>query len=184
MFCPQCGQQQVTGDVRFCSRCGFPLNIVAELLANGGTLAPREEASRAGKLTPRQKGIRQGAMLMLSAMLLVPLVAMISVFLRIGPFLIPLTAIACFMGGLMRIFYALLLEESTIESKPEALPSYVPPVMPAQIGRAREATLPPPQSTPAPSFIPRRYDTGELAPPSVTENTTRLLDDQPGPDKS
>ena len=29
MFCPQCGQQQVSDVTRYCSRCGFPLDGVA-----------------------------------------------------------------------------------------------------------------------------------------------------------
>ena len=38
MFCPNCGQQQATEQMRFCSRCGFPLGLVSEILANGGFL--------------------------------------------------------------------------------------------------------------------------------------------------
>ncbi len=38
MHCPSCGQQQVSSDLRFCSRCGFPLMLVAEILSHGGTL--------------------------------------------------------------------------------------------------------------------------------------------------
>src|SRR5262245_62013450 len=38
MHCPRCGQQQVTEDTKFCSRCGFSLNIIAEVVANGGSL--------------------------------------------------------------------------------------------------------------------------------------------------
>jgi hypothetical protein len=38
MHCPSCGQQQVSSDLRFCSRCGFPLALVAEVLSHGGTL--------------------------------------------------------------------------------------------------------------------------------------------------
>src|SRR5689334_22117728 len=33
MFCPKCGQEQASESVRFCSRCGFKLNIVEEPLA-------------------------------------------------------------------------------------------------------------------------------------------------------
>ena len=38
MHCPRCGQQQASGETKFCSRCGFQLAIVAELLHHGGTL--------------------------------------------------------------------------------------------------------------------------------------------------
>jgi len=32
MHCPKCGQQQVSDEMRFCSRCGFALGIVTELI--------------------------------------------------------------------------------------------------------------------------------------------------------
>ena len=36
MFCPRCSREQASGEVRFCSGCGFPLADVAEALANDG----------------------------------------------------------------------------------------------------------------------------------------------------
>ena len=38
MHCPRCGQQQVSEETKFCSRCGFQLSLVGELLHHGGTL--------------------------------------------------------------------------------------------------------------------------------------------------
>jgi hypothetical protein len=34
MFCPKCSEAQVSDDVRFCKRCGLPLEAVHELIAN------------------------------------------------------------------------------------------------------------------------------------------------------
>jgi hypothetical protein len=42
MFCPQCGSQQVTDEIRFCSRCGLPLGLVTDLLANSGQQLQRQ----------------------------------------------------------------------------------------------------------------------------------------------
>src|SRR5688572_32658153 len=50
MHCPRCGQQQVTEETRFCSRCGFQLGLVAELLAHGGVLPQLAELYK-GKST-------------------------------------------------------------------------------------------------------------------------------------
>jgi uncharacterized membrane protein YvbJ len=36
MYCPKCSQQQISDEMRFCSRCGFPLGAVKELIANDG----------------------------------------------------------------------------------------------------------------------------------------------------
>jgi hypothetical protein len=182
MFCPQCGQRQVANDVRFCSSCGLPLGVVSEVLAHRGqlpALAPVQQG--ANPLSPRQKGIRQGAMLMMSTMLVVPLVVFISVFITGAPqFFIPAAAVICFVGGLLRIIHALILEEAAPPAPPHA---YVQPAMtPNYLGtHDRAAALPPPQSAPAHSTHPPRFDTGELAPPraSVTDHTTRLLERQP-----
>src|SRR5690349_19457996 len=38
MHCPSCGQQQISNETKFCSRCGMPLSLVADVVANGGTL--------------------------------------------------------------------------------------------------------------------------------------------------
>ena len=38
MYCPRCGQQQVSEEIKFCSRCGFPLGLVSEIIMHGGFL--------------------------------------------------------------------------------------------------------------------------------------------------
>lgn len=177
MYCPQCGQQQAS-EMRFCSRCGFPLGGVAELLTQGGILPTVAAAQQQGReLSPRQKGTREGVMLMCSSLLVVPIVSLLSVFVFGGQqLLIPLAAILTFVGGLLRIIYARLYEADTPGVKQDSLPY----VSPAQLSTGTRSTaLPPPQSTPIPSFMPRRANTAELVPPpSVTENTTRLLDEE------
>jgi hypothetical protein len=182
MYCPKCGQQQVDGNVRFCSRCGFPLGIVTELLASGGTLPLSPTTGQPSGLSPRQKGVRQGALMMLSTMLIVPIVIFLGVvMLGLSPKLIPLVSVLLFMGGLFRILYAVLMEEGRPANQLDAAPSYIPPAMPARLSTpvARGTALPPPQSAPAPAWR-RPVDTSELvSPPSVTENTTRLLDERP-----
>lgn len=190
MFCPQCGQQQVSRDVRFCSSCGFPMNFVQELLATNGVLAPRApEQVGPSKISPRQKGVRQGAMLMLLTLLLVPLSAILGVFVFNAPeVIVPITAITCFVGGFLRIMYALLFEEGKPPQPADYFPPYAPPTdIPAFMHspRTRATALPPQRQTPAPSFRQPRFNTGELAqrPPSITENTTRLLRDEDRPEE-
>ena len=174
MFCPQCGQQQVSNVTRFCSRCGFPLESVTAVLASGGAL-PASLHAQGGynQLSPRSKGIRQGAMIMLSTLLLVPLVAIFSVFVTHNPeVLIPITAITCFVGGLLRILYALLFEDSAPRMNLEPTTAYAPP----QLDRPpRQAALPP-QPASAGTWRPNPNTAEIYQPPSITENTTRLLD--------
>ena len=60
MFCPQCGQQQVSGTVRFCSRCGFPMDGVIQLLSTGGMLPVYRSSDEPVQISPRRKGVKQG----------------------------------------------------------------------------------------------------------------------------
>ena len=184
MFCPQCGQRQTSNEARFCSACGFPLNVVTELLANGGQLPWRPPAAGAGQLSPRQRGIRQGALLMLSTILVVPLLAILAVSLLGMPGqIVALAAVGLPVGGFLRILYALFLEDSAPQTTATAPPAYTPPpVIPDYLGTsARSTTLPPARSAPIPTPRPQRFDTDELHAqrPSVTDHTTRLLDKQP-----
>lgn len=182
MFCPHCGQRQTSNDARFCPACGFPLVTVSELLANGGHLTWRAPGS--GQLTPRGRGIRQGAFLMLSALVVVPVVIFLGVrLLDMPPPLIPLAGIICVMGGLLRMLYAIFFESNYPAPLPGATPQqhYVPPAVPPNYLGEQSQALPPRQSTPA-YAKPQRYNTGELVEPpraSVTDHTTRLLDRQP-----
>ena len=183
MYCPRCGQEQASSEMRFCSRCGFPLGGVTDLLARGGVPATTQTDNTGPQvrgLSPRQKGTRQGIMLMLSSLLVVPVIAILShnIF-GWQELIIPLAALLTFVGGLLRIIYSRLYEDDTPEMLPEALPAHSAPPAPAHLSaRARVSALPPQQSVPASTFTPRRANTAELVPPpSVTENTTRLLDE-------
>src|SRR5215211_3863779 len=58
MHCPRCGQQQISDQTKFCSRCGFQLGLVGELLENGGFLPQLAELYK-GKSTifSRKNGV-------------------------------------------------------------------------------------------------------------------------------
>jgi hypothetical protein len=174
MYCPQCGQQQVSGAVRFCSRCGFPLDGVIQLLASGGMMPLYRSPDEPVAISPRRKGVKQGAILFLSGAVIVPILGIIASFSS-GYFpslLTALAAVICFIGGPFRMLFAALFEEGA--PKP-AMMYGPPPVAPPQFAPPRQNNaLPPPSHTPS-SW--RRPTTGELVnQPSVTENTTRLLD--------
>ena len=189
MFCPQCGQRQVSNEARFCPACGFPLETVGELLANGGRLHWRPPQQQGGQpeLSPRQKGIRQGAMLMLLTLLVVPLVAIFGAgLLNLPGEFVAVAAIGLPVGGFLRIMYALMFESNApaLPAAPQ-VPYAPPPAIPNYLGAPPQQShaLPPRQSTPMPAPPrPQRYNTGELVEPpraSVTDHTTRLLDKQP-----
>jgi hypothetical protein len=174
MYCPQCGQQQVSEVIRFCSRCGFPLEGANQLLANGGLLPAYQSTDDARKMSPRKRGVVQGGILFLSGVVVVPILGVLDSFTRLPlDMLVALAAILCFVGGPIRMLIAALFEEGA--KRPSISTTYLPPGAPVQVGPApRGAALPPPSINIASGW--RRPNTAELVqPPSVTENTTRLL---------
>lgn len=179
MYCPQCGQQQTSDQVRFCSRCGFLLEAVAAVLASGG-MAPRYVQPGAQPLSPRSKGVRQGALMMLSTFLVVPVMAIIIVgILRGSGEIVGLAAVTCFVGGLLRMIYALMMESAYPQANNNQMPTYAPP--PQFEHSARNIGLPPASANATTGWRPRPNTSELVRPPSVTENTTRLLDkDDPG----
>jgi hypothetical protein len=176
MYCPQCGQQQVSEAVRFCSRCGFPLDAVIQLLASGGMMPVYRALDDPAQMSPRRKGVKQGAVLLLSGAVIVPILGIIASFSpsAFPELLAALAAIICFVGGPFRMLYAALFEEGA----PKRVPMYgPPPVVPQQFAPSRPNTALPPPPVHTPPSWRGRPSTGELANrPSVTENTTRLLD--------
>ena len=178
MFCPQCGQQQATGVVRFCSRCGFPLDGVIQLLGTGGMVPMYRSPEEPGTISPRRKGVKQGGVLFLSGAVVVPILGAFASYSGAGflEMLTVLAAIICFVGGPLRMLYAAIFEEGA----PKPVRAYGPPPpmhVPQQFAPPvqRPALTPPPAR--AQGGWRSRPNTAELVnPPSVTENTTRLLD--------
>jgi len=181
MYCPQCGQQQNSEETRFCSRCGFPLSGVIGLLAGGGVPAISDASASQGKLSPRRRGYRQGLLMLFIGAILTPILGVLS---NVGmpDIFIALSAIIFFWGGIIRMIYARVFEEKATYGAHDVLPAYSPPANPAQFGAgARQAALPPQRSSPATGWR-QPTNTAEVAlPSSVTENTTRLLDDNVEP---
>jgi hypothetical protein len=167
--------------MRFCARCGFPMEGAMLLLNHNGMLPRYDATTGEAKISARRKGVKQGALLMLIGAVLVPL---LGIFSNFAPFRVEMAfeffcaaaAIICFVGGPLRMLFAALFEEGA-PPQPYMMPSnYTPsPIPPAPV---RLATLPPATSTATPTSGWRsRPQTAEIvAPPSVTDHTTRLLD--------
>jgi hypothetical protein len=174
MFCPNCGQERVSPDTRFCSRCGFLLTGAAELVQHGGLL-PVITAGPKGP-SPRSRGIKQGLFIFLLTFLVVPIVAIISKGLSLSPVGVAITAIILSIGGILRMVYALMFEDSAASS-PDASVTGSSGLIGMPMG---QQSLPPSQAVPVSDY--RRpaagdwRDTSDLAPRSVTEGTTKLLE--------
>ena len=182
MFCPRCGEERISEETSFCSKCGYLLTGTAELLDKGGALVPADDAVRAAWWSPRSHGIRMGLFMLLLTIVLAPIVGIISVFaLNTEPWPVGVVIFLLGGGGLLRIVYALMFETKKAHLLPgEGWPK-------AGVVGAAAATTEPQLSGPGSkgelypsSFIPppssRWLDTNDLEPTSVTDHTTKLLE--------
>lgn len=172
MFCPQCGQERFSTETSFCSRCGFLLTGTADLLQTGGII-PYVTPTKDKGMSPRKKGLKEGLFVFLLTFLVVPIVSIFTIAIGARPFAVAICAIALFVGGLLRMAYALMFESNDITPDPlRSLPHQQP------------AALPPQYSVPVPAEVRTAgswRDTNDLQPPSVTDGTTKLLEKEQQP---
>lgn len=177
MHCPKCGQQQISDDIRFCSRCGFLLTGIAQVIDNNGVVP---DSTPQSGITPRRRGVYQGIFIFLLSFLIVPLFAMIAIFTNSEPIGVAVAAIVLTVGGLLRIAYAAMFESSHPGGKTLEQNIY-DAVKQVSSRDAGVKALPPEQSIPAASYTAPASggwrDTNDLArtPGSVTDSTTKLL---------
>jgi hypothetical protein len=179
MYCPQCSQSTVNA-AQFCSKCGFPLENVKQLLANGGELKTIEEDKRMPEISERQKGIRQGIKLLLLCLVLLPLHMVTEGLLPsventniddLPHLLFDALLWVILLAGLARIFYALVFNRSDKNKLEE--------VQTDQLNAAASQRRLSSPGIPVSDFHLRQADTGDMIhPPNVTERTTSLLDDK------
>jgi zinc-ribbon domain len=166
MYCPNCGQQQISDEMRFCSRCGQALSGLAEWLTGGALPAQQRVDVHVSADSPRRKGIRRAAKLMFFSAVLFPVFIAISLAVdEGGPMIFP---IILFFISLVMLLYARLFGD---KAQPVVKQTTV------LNSAAARSSLPPATSIP----INNRHQvrTNELAqPPSVTDHTTRLLDNE------
>jgi hypothetical protein len=179
MFCPRCGQEQISYETRFCSRCGFLMTGVGALISNDGNLDVFAARKPAKVETPRKRGLKQGLFIFLLTFLVVPIVTILTIWARAEPFGVVISSILLFVGGLLRMAYALMFE-SNIPGEPTIEQTVYQSAQNLLNKQQNQNALPPPQSIPVSSYVPPNQgswrDTNDLQPSSVTDHTTKLLD--------
>ena len=180
MHCPRCGQQQVSEDIKFCSRCGFPLGLVSEILAHGGFLPQLADLnSRSKKWLTRNFGLKISLLwFLVCCFILLPLAAITR---APGPVVAGLAVIG-FCGALFisALSFLFLEKETKFNSRQQ---DFAGENAASQFfgDNRKQTALPPQTSQPVTVYAPpgagswKAPDTGELVPHSVTEGTTRLL---------
>lgn len=172
MFCPKCGQQSLD-EVRFCPKCGLQLAGLPAYVAANEAAQAGAPVTGAPSMTARRRGIRRGAKLMFICAVLLPAAALLAFEGDApGPLLLVCTA---GLAGLLWMVYSWLFNDNTVPVADRAA---------RKAARKRELAatgerpaLGAPQFTPVPLFNQQRANTAEIyQPPTVTENTTKLLD--------
>lgn len=173
MHCPRCGQSQISEETRFCSRCGFPLGLVSEVLAHGGFLPQLADLhNKKKKFWTRCNGMKVGlAWFLVLALLVTPIM---SIFIE--EIALVIAAFGFITGLLMMIFSWMFLEKSpkipALDSAAYQAASYLGG------NAASPNALPSPpaqQDFFPPAGVWKAPNTGEMIPHSVTEGTTKLF---------
>lgn len=171
MYCPKCSEPQVSEETQFCSRCGSPLSNPKEMVVAEGKTRLRPSGAGEAGLSPRQKGVRQGVVLMLLSVVLIPAYFLLAALFPANDRLVessvsdtPFEKISqavlftVFMLGLARVLYARLFQQGTSLGEGEGETET------ARLeGSASKYELPPAQSIPVSGFGSWRADTGEMA---------------------
>ena len=179
MHCPRCGQQQISDQTKFCSRCGFQLGLVTELLENGGFLPQLAELhKKKGSIFTRRNGV------IFSVLWFIFFVMMMPAFFGIADADDAAGVSAVF--GLFSTIMLMIISLAALKKspKPYELAAYqIPTGQPVAglYGNQHMGELPPQQTQPASTYVApagnwRAPDTGDLVRPgSVTDSTTKLL---------
>lgn len=157
--------------MRFCSRCGLALTGLAEWLAGGAVPVRQPDQTQISEPSPQRKHIRRAAKLMFFSGVLMPVFLLLCAAIgEGGPMVLP---VGLFFISLVWMLYARLF----IDNTPRAI-SYAAQ-QPAFGSAPARSALPPGVNNPIPNIGRQQVRTNELAqPPSVTEHTTRLLDNE------
>jgi hypothetical protein len=164
MYCPKCGQEIPSNDLRFCPRCGLALAGIDQLLTGDVVVQSLSTPQATGLRIFRKREYRTPAKLIYFSIFSLPFALALSiVFDAPGPFIFPFLL---FIVGVAMLSYTFLfgkgwkpVDETHVvlpRTKPGALPEHREYISPVEtFGRATTTEL--------------------VQPPSVTEKTTNLL---------
>jgi hypothetical protein len=167
MYCPKCSQQQVSDEVRFCSRCGFQLVAVSELLRTDGVAF--FQTKKKLPLIKRPELRKSAKQIFLSLCLLAisfPIMGIIDPYFPfLSPFIIAVPFIT-FLFSIVQMFYYVFFGEGIFPIKTQSR-SF------AFSENRHQLNYQPAQSLP---FETNPFNTAEFVqPPSITERTTNLI---------
>ena len=164
MYCPRCGEKQLTAEVRFCSRCGFHLVAVSQLLETEGI--DYMQIKNKLPLIKRPELRKRAKHSFLSLCFLAvsfPLAGIIDPLLPVAVPVIIIVPFIIFLVTLGQMIYYVLFGESLLPIKNQSF---------AFGGDQPQLNYQSAQSLPSET---QTFDTAEfIPPPSITEPTAKL----------
>lgn len=179
MYCPRCGQQQISNETKFCSRCGFQMGLIPELIANNGTFPQLAELYQQNQSWfTRKNGVIFSLLWFVTWVMMIPAFAGIADAEEIAG----VSAVFGVFTTIMLLIFSLgFLKKSQKTISIPALEAHQMQAASLYGVPQNQQALPPSQSQPAQAYTApqgawRTPDTGEFATPgSVTDSTTKLL---------
>jgi hypothetical protein len=168
MFCPRCSQEQVSAEIRFCSRCGLPLADIAEAVEGGGFVD-----RNAGDAACSLRRSVFAALLVMAASFIFLIVSLItgtpepSFVVQWNLFV----SLAFFFGGLIWAGYA--LRPGRRKSRSRGRQGVDQPRASLAIEGYTSPTRTLPDTYSAPAVVETTRELDKI--PSVVEHTTRTL---------
>lgn len=180
MHCPRCGQQQVSEEIKFCSRCGFPLGLVSEILAHGGFLPQLADLHKTKTIWTKKNGVMFSVFwFMFFVLIMTPFWGIVDVDELAG-----ISAIIGIFGGLMMLIGSLVFFKSSKDLQQPQQGQMTQQPHPFQTnpqiqGNIHQA-LPPQQSIPVSAYSAPKpgswRETNDLVEHgSVTDETTKMF---------
>ncbi len=166
MFCPKCGTKNPDNG-KFCRSCGTDLNIVSDVLTG------KLDIKRANKLVDRKGrtvSYESAFRKLFTGIALVGVTIALSVS-QMGTgwwFWMLLPALACIGSGLAQLMQ--------IKASDKTNTNFISTESERELSSNKTPELPPNQTEYVAPATYSKYKTGELVPPSVTDNTTRHLE--------
>lgn len=171
MHCPRCGQEQNSGEIRFCTKCGLEMSDVKELLA------PELRQTKAERKSEINKATRQGMTLVFAGFISILILAILRDFVTVPKSLFAVCVLIFIIGGAIRMSLPSLFSgNSSTESKDDLLERDLE-TNKLSGEHFSDNSLPEAEFRPPVNFGAKSFDTNDLVPlSSVTEDTTRELE--------
>lgn len=170
MHCPRCGHQQNSDKIRFCTKCGLEMSDVKELLTS------ELSETKANRKSEIIKARKQGTIIIFSSFAFIILFAAVNEFYPL-PKAIALIALLFMVGGAFRTATASLFSSNDSLKDDKDLQTSDLETNKLSGGQVSDKSLPEAEYRPPLDLETRKFDTNELdTPPSVTEDSTKLLE--------